>query len=245
VVAQWSPTPFVGRSTSTLVAALDRAAFQVVVVSTCEAPAPLDWYEAPGDGVVVLRRPNRGYDFGSWRVALDRFPAIAPAARVLLVNDSMVGPLRPLGPLLDSFDRPGAGAWGLTDSDQFAHHLQSYFLGFRDGVLARPALARFWSGIRHHDDKMAIIMENELGLSALLREQGCGMDVAFPYRDVVEPGQNPVIIGWRRLLERGFPFVKRELLRDPSVAPDGDEVPAAVQDLIGLDVADWIREVRV
>ena len=36
---------------------------------------------------------------------------------------------------------------------------------------------------------------------------------------VVAPGENPVIKGWWKLLERGFPFVKREIVRDPSVAP--------------------------
>ena len=244
VVAQWSAGPFVSRSTTALVGALGDAGYQVVVASSCEAPGRLEWYEPLGGDVVVLRRPNLGYDFGSWSVALDRFPAIASAARVLLVNDSMVGPLRSLDPVLDAFAASSADVWALTDSDQFAHHLQSYFLGFRGGVLARRPIARFWSGIRHQDDKMAIIMQNELGLSALLREQGCSVEAAFPYGDVVEPGENPVIIGWRRLLERGFPFLKREILRDPSVAPDGESAPAVVEELTGCVVADWVREVR-
>jgi hypothetical protein len=52
-----------------------------------------------------------------------------------------------------------------------------------------------------------------------------------------------VIIGWRRLLELGFPFLKREILRDPAVAPDGEEAPAVVAEVFGVDVADWTREV--
>jgi hypothetical protein len=244
VVAQWSPGPYVMRSTAALVGALDAAGYQVVVSSSCEADDALDWDQPLPDGVVVLRRPNVAYDFGSWSAALGRFPAIAAADRVLLVNDSMAGPFRPLGPVLDAFAASPADAWSLTDSDQFGHHLQSYFLGFRRGVLARPALARFWAGIRHHDDKMDIIFQNELGLSALLRDEGCTVEVAFPYRTVVDEGENPVIIGWRRLLEAGFPFLKREILRDPSVAPDGDQAAAVVEQLTGCVVADWVGEVR-
>ena len=40
---------------------------------------PLDWREAGPPALTVLRRPNVGYDFGSWATALDRYPAIADA----------------------------------------------------------------------------------------------------------------------------------------------------------------------
>lgn len=243
VVAQWSPDPAVDRSTAALVNALAAGGYQVVVTSTCEASDRLVWPEPLANGVVVVRRPNRGYDFGSWAAVLGRYPAAALADRVLLVNDSMIGPLRPLEPVLEAFAASTTDVFALTDSDQFAHHLQSYFLGFRGGVLATAPLARFWADVRHHDDKLAIILENELGLSRLLREQGLSVEVAFPYTTVVEAGENPVIIGWRGLLEAGFPFLKREILRDPSVAPDGPAAPEVVRRLTGCDLAAWAREV--
>lgn len=70
------------------------------------------------------------------------------------------------------------------------------------------------------------------------------MEVAYPSNTVVAGGLNPVITGWRRLLEVGFPFVKRELLRDPSVAPDAEDAAAVVAELTGCDVADWTRDHR-
>ena len=51
---------------------------------------------------------------------------------------------------------------------------------------------------------------------------------------------NPVILGWRALLERGFPFVKRELLRSPDIVPDGDDIPGTVTEMFGADPSDWI-----
>ena len=35
----------------------------------------------------------------------------------------------------------GYESFALTDNSQFGHHLQSFFLGFRNGVLAEPPLA--------------------------------------------------------------------------------------------------------
>ena len=104
----------------------------------------------------MLRKPNVGYDFGSWSVALQLIPEIASADRTLLVNDSMIGPFTPLEPILAKFDSTAADVWALTDTKQFGHHLQSYFLGFCNGVLAERPLGAFWGNIRHHTDKMRI-----------------------------------------------------------------------------------------
>jgi hypothetical protein len=51
-----------------------------------------------------------------------------------------------------------------------------------------------------------------------------------------------VIAAWKTLLERGFPFIKREILRDPSVAPDGWTAPAVIESLLGIDVEEWVDD---
>jgi lipopolysaccharide biosynthesis protein len=194
------------------------------------------------DGLTVLRKPNIGYDFGSWSIALDMIPQIVSAERVLLVNDSMVGPFTSLDPILAMFDTTRADVWALTDTKQFGHHLQSYFLGFRHGVLADRPLQAFWASIRQHADKMRIILDYEVGLGRLLRAEGYSTDAAFSNELVVRAGQNPVILGWKRLLELGFPFVKRELLHRPHVAPAGATVPLLVKEMFGVDVAEWTND---
>jgi lipopolysaccharide biosynthesis protein len=154
----------------------------------------------------------------------------------------MVGPFISMGPLLEQLEATPADVWALTDSYQFGYHLQSYFLGFTNGALAERPLQRFWAGIRHAPDKAAIIGRYELGLSRLVREEGFVHVPAFAHELVVAPGSNPVITGWRELLGRGFPFVKREILRDPSVAPGGSAVRAVVKRLLAVDVDDWAED---
>ena len=48
-----------------------------------------------------------------------------------------------------------------------------------------------------------------------------------------------MIIGWRGLLERGFPFVKRELIRHPHLVPDGGDVRAELRRRFDVDVDEW------
>jgi lipopolysaccharide biosynthesis protein len=243
LLAHWSRRPSVTRSVRTLVRELQAFGYQVAVSSTSEVPEPLAW----GDDVdlerlVVIRRPNAGYDFGSWSIALDLLPGAAATERTILLNDSMAGPFTTLRPVLDALEATPADVWGLTDTQQFDSHLQSYFLAYCNGVLEERALARFWADIRHEEDKTEVIMRNELGLSRLLRAEGFVHVPMWSHERVVGQGRNPVIVGWRRLLDLGFPFVKREILRDPGVAPGGRAVPAELRRRFGVEVAEWVDD---
>ncbi|MGI8663440.1 MAG: rhamnan synthesis F family protein [Acidimicrobiales bacterium] len=217
--------------------------YRVVVSSSCEHAGALTW-ESDVDvaDLVVIRKPNLGYDFGSWSVALSMLPEIGFAERVILANDSMAGPFASLRPLLEQFDATPVDVWGLTDTQQFGRHLQSYFLGFRRGVLAERPLRDFFADVRHEGHKNEIIHRYEIGLGRLLRAEAFVQTQAFSHELLGEPGQNPVLVGWRRLLEYGFPFLKREILRDPDVAPAGRSAPRMVTRLFGVDVAEWVED---
>jgi lipopolysaccharide biosynthesis protein len=239
VLAHWDPHGKVGRSSRELLHGLSAAGYQTIVVSAAPSDADLTWPDGRPGGVVVLRRPNLGYDFGSWATALGRFPEIRTVPAVLLVNDSLVGPFAPIDHLLDRFHRTRADVWAMTDTLQLGHHLQSYVLGFRGGCLERPALRRFWDRIRVEPSRDEVIRHSELGLSRLLRRERLTTEVAIEGWRVVDGDDNPTIIGWRRLLDLGFPFVKRQLLREPDICPDGASVRGELRRRFGVDVDEW------
>ena len=241
VVAHWSATPELTLSVRTLVAQLTAGGYGVVLASSSPADAPLFWGGTDLSRVVVLRKPNVGYDFGSWAVALDRRPELSGADTLILTNDSLVGPFGPIAPFLEQLETSTTDVWGLTETAQFTQHVQSYFLGFRRGLLRRPALADFWRDVRHYDDKQLVIHRGELAFASLLHAEGIELGAAFPMGTVVDLADNPTIIGWRRLLEAGYPFVKREVVRSPHLAPEGERVAAVVEQLYGVDVADWVE----
>ncbi len=240
VLAHFASTERVSRSFRALVRELREADYGVLVVSAAEATAALDWGGAMPPGTVVLRKPNVGYDFGSWSVGLEFLASWTGYERVILANDSMVGPFATIRPLLRVLDTSGADVWGLTDTRQFSHHLQSYFLAFRGSVLEEPAMREFFRGVRQEPTKQAVIRRNEMGLSRLLSTEGYVWEAAFRAEWFVDFGENPVIRGWHQLLRQGFPFVKREIIRQPSIAPGGERVAEAVHAVYGVQLSDWL-----
>jgi hypothetical protein len=241
VLVHHGAVPRVTRSFRELVAAFVARGYGVLVVSSSEFREPLDWGEAEVPAsVTVVRKPNVGYDFGSWAVGQAMFPHLRDAGTVVLANDSLVGPFAPIDGMLDRLHATSADVWGLTETLQFARHLQSYFVGYRGGVLADAPLDWFWRGVRHHADKQTIIHRNEIGLGRLLESEGYAVDAMFGAGQVVPPADNPTIAGWRTLLERGMPFVKREIVRTPELAPGGLGIPAELRQRYAVDVTEWL-----
>ena len=243
LVASWSPGVQQSRSTTRLIAELQRQGYPVVLCSTSEAVGPLRFHpaeELDADRLTVLRRPNIGYDFGSWAVMMDRFPQLLDRDRVLVVNDSLVGPFASLTDVIADFESTSADVWGMTESGQFTSHLQSFFRGFRYGSLAEPVMRDFWADVRVIDDKRDLIAAYEYGFAARLREWHFSGACFVDHREIVSRPDNPTLVGWRRLLDAGVPFVKRELVCRPELAPDGGDVPAELARRYGVDLADWL-----
>ena len=141
VLVHWSVQPVVSRSFRELVRQLSQHGYRTVIVSAAEFAEPLDWGGTLPAESIVLRKPNIGYDFGSWAVGLGVLPAITQAPYVILANDSLLGPFTDIGDLLADFESSIADVWGLTDTRQFSHHLQSYFLGLPQRGAGRPSAA--------------------------------------------------------------------------------------------------------
>jgi hypothetical protein len=239
-LAHWSPDGTVSRSVAELARVLDAGGFTVGLVSAAGGEGPLRWPGPRPENLTIVRRPNAGYDFGSWATALDRYPATARASEVLLLNDSLAGPFRPIDHLLERLHDSAADVWGLTDTTQFGHHVQSYCLGFKRGVLAEGPMARFWRQVRVESSRDDVIWRYEIGLSRLLHRERYTIDAAIRSNRVVRDGQNPTILGWRLLLDEGFPFVKRQLLKSPELAPDGVDVRPELEHRYGVRVDEWI-----
>ncbi len=242
VVAHWSDGQRLSRSVQTLLSELLDAGFSSALVSSSEAHGPLlfDQRGLAGE-VTVLRRPNVGYDFGSWAAFLQAYPEVRHAPRVLLANDSLVGPFESLGAILAAFNRCPADIWGLVGTTQDAPHLQSHFVGYRDGVLASPVLAAFWDDIRVEPTKRQLVRRYEIGLSQLAAREGYVAVAHFPWHWVTSRGQNPTSLAWHRLIEVGFPFVKRELvLRPPPEVADAAQIERVVRERWGQNVYDWV-----
>lgn len=238
LIAHFSTAPTVSRSLESLLATLDEAGFGIAVISTSESPEPLQFSGQVAPGLVV-RRPNVGYDFGSWSWAITSQPAVCQR-RTLLMNDSLAGPFAPAADVFRKFRWSTTDVWGLIGSGQYEWHLQSHCVGYAPGVLADQALQRFWHSIEPQPTKTDVILAYELGQTRTVLQAGFTIDALVPPGLLIERDRNPAILGWRQLLDAGIPFVKKELIRDPSVAPDADEIPTELRDRYGVDVKEWL-----
>ena len=240
VVAQHGGDARISRSLSVYLRELVENGYRCLVMSTSPALTELVWPEPLPVGVTVARRSNSGYDFGSWAVALETYPQLAGLECVVLTNDSMVGPFTPLAPLLSDLERTRADVWTLTDSWQIAQHFQSYFMGFRGGILAESPLRSFFRGVRMEPTKMDVVRRYELGLSRACVGEGYSLTARFRSHDLMADAMNPTLAAWQQLLSRGFPFVKRTLVLDPASGIGAARIAHVIRSRFDENIEDWL-----
>jgi lipopolysaccharide biosynthesis protein len=170
----------------------------------------------------VRVRENTGYDFAMWQsvlldTALDRYDAL------LLANSSVFGPMFDLEPIVGRMEADECDFWSMTENRDYGWHLQSYFLGFKPGVLRSPVFRRFWETVLPWRNKRQAVRSGEVGLSVLLSEAGFDGRAAFPTRVLrrrfpfsvlYHLRGNPTTCYPGRLLDCGMPYVKTNVLRD-------------------------------
>jgi rhamnosyltransferase len=159
-------SPYARRYVRELAGAVDRT----VVVSTAPL-GPTERAELEDVAELVVRE-NVGYDFGSWKAGLDRVGDWTGYDRVVLANDSVVGPLRPMEEILAAGPCESADFWGMTISQELTPHVQSWFLVFERGALDSAALTEFWRTMTPISQRSQVILTYELGLSRTLLGAG-------------------------------------------------------------------------
>jgi Rhamnan synthesis protein F len=176
VTAHWDPDGRIAPHVRRSVDALRQFADDHVFVSATELQTEdLEWVSAR---TRVLQRPNRGYDFASYKLGLqeselDRFD------EVVIMNDSVVFPLIPPPVIFETMQGRACDFWGLTMNYQIRPHVQSFFVCFRRDVVASHSFRAFWAAVGEASGRNEAIQRYEIGLSTTLLEAGFSMDGYF------------------------------------------------------------------
>ncbi|OYV86183.1 MAG: lipopolysaccharide biosynthesis protein [Acidiphilium sp. 21-68-69] len=243
---------------------------------------------ASGRSVVFLTNAGElDPSAGGWRDAIETLDLPrAGTEEIIIANDSIFGPIRPIDSMLLRLDYDEADVWGLTESWQRRYHLQSYFVAFGPRALRSPAFRRFWSGVIPAPSKAYVIGKYEVGLTQAMIRGGLRVAALWPYEALtrqitrdqlapyldIEPGGradphdltrwlhvlrlrdaiarrrplNPTSDLWRHLLLSGYPFIKRELLRDnPTRVEDIGDWADLLRDELGADPAPILADLRM
>lgn len=203
----------------------------VILISTsqCIEPAVINRLQALNVSVIVRR--NIGYDFGSWRVAIDTYPEMTQDyATIIFANDSVYGPLTDLSPVLSAMEQREVDVWALLVSQERRRHLQTFFWAMTGRSVESGFFDYFWHRYyRFYSRRQTVIDRYELNLAEIaerqygLRVGGC-WDVADMLASSAASGAtllnkfNPMRDFWSQLLTSyNFPFIKRELFRQHPV----------------------------
>lgn len=143
------------------------------------------------------------YDFGSYKRAF-RQADLSGYDVVYLVNDSVVGPLRPLEPFLQRMEALGTDAFGLVlHPSRQERHLQSWFIGLKPSVFRAPWFAEFLDGVEAVGRKEEVCIRYENGLARLLEAHSAS------YAGLWELPGKSIYNAVGRLSRQGFPFLKK------------------------------------
>jgi lipopolysaccharide biosynthesis protein len=163
-------------------------------------------------GIVI--RANLGFDFGAWADAFRLLPALWSAKSVLLVNDSVYGPINgDLGPLFSRIRTSSADVIGLTESHEYALHLQSYFTVLKSNALRHAEVQRMWGLVRNLTKKWEVIRRYEVEMRARYAQCDLQCEAMFPIETDVRRPLNTAHYLWKDLAEAGFPYLKANLVR--------------------------------
>ena len=179
-------------------------------------------------GLVCLCKRHRAYDFGSYQLGLRiarEQQLLDGATHVLLCNDSVVGPFRDLGPILDAMVQQPEPVWGLTDCQLYTPHLQSYFLLVEQSVMQHHKLVEFFESVIPKASRHDVIQAYELGFSCLLGELGIPWRAWLPISPMQDPRNGELMLNSTAYpicsLDAGSPVVKLRALKDYSANQDG------------------------
>ncbi len=260
----------------------------IVFVSNARRLRPAHFEALKNFCAAVIVRRNIGHDFGAWRDAVE-FLGLprADTEEIIFANDSVFGPLLPLGDVLRRLDYDKADVWGLTESWQLRYHLQSFFLAFGPAALRAEVFLKFWRSVRPVPAKAYVVHAYEVGITQAMVKGGLRCAALWDYTNLIklvdraelerlilaeesaagkaDPLQlarkkqtlrirdgvakrvalNPSADLWRQLLMSGFPFIKRELLRDnPTKVEDVGDWIEVVQDVLAADPDPILLDLR-
>lgn len=191
------------------------AGVQVILVINTDLPLtqmnlPAGLLARLAAGVV---RQNVGLDFAAWSHAHATFAHRLHPKRLMLVNDSIVGPLDAASyqTLLQRIRSSHADVIGLTENFDPRYHLQSFFLVFGERAIA-PLNEVFKNLVNLPTKDLVIdVYETRLTLHLLAHGMRCEALFPTPARSRHAP-PNDTDLRWAALVAAGFPFVKASVL---------------------------------
>ena len=173
----------------------------------------------------VYFRKNIGFDAGGFKDALCDFigwDTVLQYDELVLANDSMFGPFRPMSGIFEEMEQKPVDFWGLSkhgeykrDKHHTPEHIQSFFLAIRCKMLHSEHFRRYWESMPYFASYEQIVREYELEFTVHFSRLG------YTFRSSADNAANDstnlrnnycqfAYIPYDLIKRRNFPFLKRK-----------------------------------
>jgi hypothetical protein len=203
------------------------AGFDIVFISSSDIISEADLQKLSGYCIRIMNRENKGYDFYGWKTGLEKYPQYNDHLGLLLVNDSVLGPLFSIKDIIPKLENCDADIIGMTECFRYHLHLQSYFLYCKKNVILSEEFIRFFREVKVLELKIAIIRKYEVGFSRILGRRFRILALFGLEYIIAKIGYSkrpirwiePTFHIWRPLItEFKFPFLKKSIFTRKDVS---------------------------
>lgn len=164
-----------------------RPLFSKVLFISNSQVAESDYQQLVEQGLMddFIQRKNKGFDFAAWRDGMLKFgfEDLATYDSVTVMNDTCFGPLWDIKDYYFEYEnQTDVDFWGMTNNratKEFAEHIQSYFISFKQPVLKSSAFQEFWQSVQEFTDVQDVINHYETQVTTTLLEAGFRYQTVF------------------------------------------------------------------
>ncbi len=187
LMAIYQPDAVLYPSTVRTLAEFAALGYCTVVINSVPDPNPLLLAQLQKVADVVIHREGGGRDFSSWLTAiLAHYSDVTQSREVILINDSLVGPVRSIESMMNARHDCHADLWGLSENPERAYHLQSSLLSILGSYFASDDFKQFLCMYPFPDDRDLVIVFGEIGISQHALRAGAKLGVLCPYMECCE-----------------------------------------------------------
>ena len=169
------------------------------------------------------------YDFGSYKIGVEYFlntPELYEnTSELLILNDSVIGPVFDLSELFKKMSSQKCDFWGLVNTrvkilalNKDIQHIQSWFFAFKKNVFSSEVFKNFFHTVTQKKDFCEVVNSFEIPFTKILCDEGFTYKVLVDWKENVFEdlyktigNYNQTLMPLTLLKDYKCPFIKKKL----------------------------------